>query len=184
MARPEPKKRLNATDQMDREIAREESMFAGVTQLPRRARVNGHLLEPDAHFGSVSAHWPATFIGYSFGRWGWADFRLPLGWHVAPVVAGHAELRDDKERSRALLIERTLHEDAVIVLLERVHTTLEADDEDGIRVATIDRATGRRMRVSPWLDASDHVAIARYRVEQSDWLLEIRPRHLDPFAYW
>ncbi|MEK6346391.1 MAG: hypothetical protein V4764_02865 [Burkholderia sp.] len=184
MAKTEPRKRLSASDQMDREIAREDAMYAGVTQLPRRSKVDSVVLAPDAYFESVAAHWPATFLGYSAGRWGYADFRLPLHWHIHRVISGHAELRDDKGRPRALLIENLAHEDDSLVLLARVHTTLEADDEDAIRVATIDRATGRRMRVSPWLDPADHRAISQHQTEQAGWLAEIRPRHLDPFAYW
>ncbi|WLE58358.1 hypothetical protein GIY62_14610 [Burkholderia plantarii] len=180
----EPRRRSRAAEQLDREIVREEWMVAGITQLPRRAKIDSVALEPDAYFAAVAAHWPATFLGYSISRWGYADFRLPLHWHIHRVITGHAELRDDKGRPRALLVENVARDDATLVLLTRIHTTLEADDEDGVRVATIDRATGRRMRVSPSFESVDHASIAHHRIAQSEWLLEVRPRHLDPFAYW
>ncbi|WP_257827246.1 hypothetical protein [Burkholderia glumae] len=179
-----PRKRPSAAEQLDREIAREEWMLTGITQLPRRATIDSVALEPDAYFAAVAAHWPATFLGYSVARWGYADFRLPLHWHIHRVITGHAELRDDKGRTRALLVENVARTDDTLVLLARIHTTLESDDEDGIRVATIDRATGRRMRVSPWLDSVDHASIKLHRIAQAEWLREVRPRHHDPFAYW
>ncbi|WP_369053104.1 hypothetical protein [Burkholderia gladioli] len=182
LKRDQASERFAASREADLEVSFEH--FHGLTQLPRIVQIGETIYPVDAHLETIVTGWCAVFVGYSAGLMGYADFKLPAQWGVQRQVAGPAQLRDARDRVRAWIVERGYRTEPKLVLLPRIYLTLEADDEDGIRVAIVDRASGNRMRVSPWLASDDIRSIDRYRAEQAAWLSEIRPRAADPFAYW
>ncbi|MGS1064372.1 hypothetical protein [Burkholderia glumae] len=175
---------MSAAEYTDREIARELFDLGRLTPLPRVVRIGAIAHPADAMIRAIERGWSAQYCGITAGDLGYANFRLPVSWYVRRTVSGLPTVVDHMGRTRAAMIENSTAIDPSLVLFERFRTSLEAGEDDEARIATMDRATGIRMRVSPWVAADAVEPLARALREQCDWLAEIRPLHADPFAYW
>ncbi|MGS1019732.1 hypothetical protein [Burkholderia glumae] len=164
-----------------------ESVFADfgrLTALPRVVRIGALDHPADAMTDAIEKGWSARFCGVDTATIGYALYRLPLNWYVRRTVSGLPTVVDDEGRTRAALIEGRSVSTPKLVLFERFHISIQAGEDDAVRIATTDRSTGDRMRVSPWFRSDDIASLTRVAREHGEWLFEIRPDHANPFSYW
>lgn len=156
-----------------------------VSLLPRRVQIGDEVHAPDALNESIARAWRAQCLGPSRERAGANEWRLQRSWTIERLISGEVRVTDDLARVRAFIIEKSFHDDPVLVLLPRYYVNLEVLEAGQIRASAFDRRVPARVRVSEALPPqASAAALADLRADYEAWLEEIRPNYSDPFLYW